>query len=368
VPDNPSLPRYIRITDISEQGKLTGALPVSVDEPNSSDYALEDQDMLLARTGASVGKSHLFRTRAGDRESVFAGYLIRIRCDHTLLLPTFLSAFLTSKEYWDWVRRVSVRTGQPGISASQYASLQVPVPPIPVQREISESIDAVDSLIDSLDSLIIKKRQILRGVLHQLMSGARRLPGWSQGWSEVEVGQLCSPRKNRIYPGIPSAAQFCVELEHIEGKTGQLIGATTAGAGLSMKTEFHSGDVLFGKLRAYLQKFWLADRSGACSTEIWALAPQSDLIDSRYLRQLVSTHRFIQAASTAYGTHMPRSEWNTVARLRFQIPTIPEQEAIAEILSGMDSDIAVLVLRRNKLTLVKQAMTQELLSGRTLLP
>ena len=104
---------------------------------------------------------------------------------------------------------------------------------------------------------------------------------------------------------------------------------------------------------------------GVCSTEIWVFAPNSRLVISTYLYQLVKVDRFIDAATTAYGTHMPRSDWNVVKNYELRLPTIPEQTAIAEVLSDMDAEVAALEQRRDKTRAIKQGMMQELLTGRT---
>ena len=167
-----------------------------------------------------------------------------------------------------------------------------------------------------------------------------------------------SPRRRGVQ-------QFCVELEYIESGTGALLGNTAAGENSSLKSTFGEGDVLFGKLRAYLKKYWLADRSGVCSTEIWVFRPNVQFVTSNYLFQLVKDDRFIEAASSAYGTHMPRSDWSVVKNYVVRIPPIPEQTAISEVLANMDAELAALDQRREKTRSLKHGIMQELLTGRT---
>ena len=101
--------------------------------------------------------------------------------------------------------------------------------------------------------------------------------------------------------------------------------------------------MLFGKLRAYLRKYWLATRSGVCSTELWVFVPNDRLITTDYLFQLVKTDRFIEAASNAYGTHMPRSDWNVVKNYELPLPLLPEQAAIAAYLDEETTKLDALV-------------------------
>ena len=173
-----------------------------------------------------------------------------------------------------------------------------------------------------------------------------------------------SSTQGRVDPHKTGPQEFCVELEHIEQGTGRLLGYTETSEESSLKSVFQEDDVLFGKLRAYLRKFWLASCKGVCSTEIWALVAKQPLLTPQFLFQLVTTDRFIETASSAYGTHMPRSDWNVVKNYEISLPPLHEQTAIVAILSDMDAEIAALEEKLTKSRQIKQGMMQELLTGR----
>jgi len=187
-------------------------------------------------------------------------------------------------------------------------------------------------------------------------------------WKELEISELCVPQKSRIDPRVSGGGDICVELEHIAGGSGQLLGVTKTAGTSSLKTKFEPGDVLFGKLRAYLRKYWLAEYAGVCSTEIWALSANRTQAIPGFLAQIVRTEDFIEAASLSYGTHMPRSDWAIVSKLIVTVPPLKEQEAIAEALSDADAAIESLDALIAKKRDVKQATMQQLLAGRTRLP
>src|SRR5438132_12214052 len=132
---------------------------------------------------------------------------------------------------------------------------KVPIPLLPTKAEqeaIAGALSDADALIESLEQLIAKKRHIKQGVMQELLTGKKRLPGFSGEWEVKRFGDIAQPRKERIDPRRAGAQDFCVELEHIEQGTGCLAGYTAAGEGSSLKSVFQKGDVLFGKLRAYL--------------------------------------------------------------------------------------------------------------------
>ena len=140
------------------------------------------------------------------------------------------------------------------------------------------------------------------------------------------------------------------------------------GTQVSAKSVFRAGDVLFGKLRAYLRKYWLADRDGVCSTEFWVLSANRRRITPEYLFRLVTTQEFVEMASMAYGTHMPRSDWNVVKHYGLSLPEVEEQHMIASALSDVDALISSLDRLIAKKRDIKQAVMRQLLTGRRRLP
>ena len=101
-----------------------------------------------------------------------------------------------------------------------------------------------------------------------------------------------------------------------------------------------------------------------CSTEIWPLIPRDERLCGGFLHLLIQTNGFIDAAAVSYGTHMPSSDWSILGKFAVQLPPLPEQTAIATILSDMDTELAARQTRRTKTHSLKQAMMQELLTGR----
>ena len=195
------LPTYLRITDITDEGRYTVAAKASVNHPAAASYLLEPGDIVFARTGASVGKSYLYD--AEDGNLVFAGFLIRISPDPKSLVPGFLSFYAQSGSYWNWVKAHSQRSGQPGINAREFASLPIQIPTVVEQEAIAEALGDADALVESIRQLIAKKRQLKQGAMQELLTGRRRLPGFSEEWEEKPLGELADVRGG----GTPSTSQ-----------------------------------------------------------------------------------------------------------------------------------------------------------------
>lgn len=276
----------------------------------------------------------------------------------------FLQRVLSSPSVVSSIENSSVGSTMINLNQGTLSGLVIQAPPLLEQRAIAAALSDVDALLAKLDQFIAKKRDLKQAAMQQLLTGQTRLPGFCGEWEMTRLGDIAAPRKDRLDPRNAGVQTFCIELEHIEQGSGRLAGSGSTGEGSSLKTTFRPGDVLFGKLRAYLRKFWLADRSGVCSTEIWALVANQKLLLSAFLFQLVTVDRFIEVASAAHGTHMPRSDWNVVKNYEVALPLLDEQTAIATVLSDMDAEIAALETRREKTRNLKQGMMQELLTGR----
>ncbi|NIH57981.1 restriction endonuclease S subunit [Brooklawnia cerclae] len=277
--------------------------------------------------------------------------------------PHFVCAVLNSRIGQDQIDSFQAGGNRQGLNFQQVGSIEIPMPRIGEQDAIAEALTDADGLIYSLRELIAKKRAIKQGMMQELLTGRTRLPGFAGAWTPVIFGDIATPSKERSDPSVTSGR--VVELEHISARTGRLIGDSDLASSVSLKTRFLKGDVLFGKLRAYLRKYWLADRDGYASTEIWALRPRTGVAISAFLRYVVEQDDFIEAASTAYGTHMPRSDWKVVSRYELELPTLDEQAAIGLALQSSDAEIAALERRLEATRDIKQSMMQELLTGRT---
>ena len=259
-------------------------------------------------------------------------------------------------------------TALPSLNGGQLQSIPLCVPKdIREQRRIAAALGDADDLIASLGRLTTKKQAIKQSMMQRLLTGKTRLPGFSGAWREGTFEQLASPSRERVMPQNASSTTTLIELEHIESHSGRLTGASQASDAVSLKAVFKSGDVLFGKLRAYLRKFWHANRGGLCTTEIWVLHPRAG-INGLFVRYVVETDRFVEVASGAYGTHMPRSDWGSVRSVPVSIPSHDEQVAIATVLVDADAEIDTLYRRLEKAKDIKTGMMQELLTGRTRLP
>lgn len=159
---NPNRPRYVRITDINDDGTLNDDVVASINPDDDEQYRLIYGDFLFARMGATVGKTYAF---IGGNQ-IFAGYLIRYRLNQEIINPRYLFWFTKTDEYWNWVKLNQSGAAQPGINAKKYGSLRLPVPPIEYQNTFASFIEQVEksklTIRKSLDKLEILRQSIMQ--------------------------------------------------------------------------------------------------------------------------------------------------------------------------------------------------------------
>ena len=142
--EQPSGPKFLRITDIQNGAVNWDTVPwCECGSRSAADSRLEPGDIVFARTGATTGKSFLIRHCPAD--AVFASYLIRVRF-RDVAEPRFVSHFFQTQDYWEQIAKGARGLAQPGVNATTLRTIEVPLPPIGVQRKIAEILDRADAL------------------------------------------------------------------------------------------------------------------------------------------------------------------------------------------------------------------------------
>jgi len=142
--------RYLRITDITEWGELNDEKVSAKIEKGTEQELLEDGDILFARTGATVGKTLLYKEEFGD--CLFAGYLIRYRLNKDIINPKFMFYITHSNTYYKWIFDNQKAAAQPNISAKLYNDYKVSYPSLSEQQRIVATLDSLKSKVDRLQA------------------------------------------------------------------------------------------------------------------------------------------------------------------------------------------------------------------------
>jgi type I restriction enzyme S subunit len=368
---------YIRITDIDESGRFRPSPKVEVRHPDADLYRLAPGQIVLARTGASVGKS--YRYNPADGPLVFAGFLINIAPDPTVLNPGYLAAYLRTSTYWNWVATTSVRSGQPGINSREYAAMPIPVPPIAVQNSVADALADCDAHIEEIEALISKKTAESLGIAEALLSGRIWLPGGGEQRVAVRLGAAGSAYgglsgKSKDDFGIGSG-RYVTFLEVINNVRlrGDSLERVRVDSG-ERQNQVARGDVLFNGSSETPEEVALSavvdfDPPPGIYLNSFCFGfrlIRQDLIDPTYLAYLFRSSAGRRLVWTlAQGATRYNIGKRKVLALAPEFPPIEDQRAIAAVAREADQEIEALRRRLSKAKAIQQGMAQQLLSGRT---
>lgn len=186
--------KYIRITDIDEASSTyNNSSIVSPDGILSENYVVNEGDILLARTGASTGKSYLYRK--SDGKLYYAGFLIRANvAEHN---PYFVFSQLHTHRYWRWVSIMSARSGQPGINSLEYASFPIFTTTLKEENKISSLLSLIDERITTQNKIIEKYESLIQAIIYQ-----KKTDGIRKGnWQKTELSKVLQERTEKNING-----------------------------------------------------------------------------------------------------------------------------------------------------------------------
>jgi len=172
-------PRFVRITDIDANGNLREdtfrSLPLDI----ARQYLLKEGDVLLARSGATVGKSFIYQRSWG--RCCFAGYLIRARLNPDVCVPKFFYACCQSTFYWQYISDTQIQSTIQNVNAEKYANLYLPCPPVDEQLTIAHHLDQqtqhIDAQLATLDEQAQVLKELRKAIIHEAVTGKIDLSG-----------------------------------------------------------------------------------------------------------------------------------------------------------------------------------------------
>lgn len=314
---------------------------------------LQPGTLIIANSGATLGVSKILGIKCCANDGIAA--LLNIRKD---VSAEYLAHFINTKT--TYLRDVvATGNGQPNLNTELIGRFNIPLPPTKAEQEaIAEALSDADALIEALEQLIVKKRQLKQGAMQELLTGKKRLPGFSGEWDVRTIEQLEKARLLQLsrgnviskvdiecVPGDFPIYSSSVKSDGVFGNYGEymfdeeLITWSIDGGGHFFHRPRHKFSVtnVCGYMRADTSKL-----------SYQFLAAQLQLLHSR-LKFDYQDKAHPSVIRKAYSV---------------SIPTLDEQTAIATILSDMNTEIAVLETRLAKTRALKQGMMHNLLTGK----
>lgn len=278
----------------------------------------------------------------------------------------FMDSFLTCGPmitYYNKVSKGSLVEKQ-RVHFSDFLAFSLPLPPLGERIKIAEILSAQDKVIELEQQEIAEIMKVKRFFLEKMF------PKEGQAVPEIRFKGFAGPWEQRKFEEIAvRSSVICsddtlprVEYEDIVSGTGRLNKDIYAKQSSKSGIAFHQGDVLYGKLRPYLQNWLLPTFDGLAVGDFWVLQPQN--ADSSFLYRLIQSRQFDEVANQSTGTKMPRADWKLVSKTVFSIPSsISEQAAIGTYFTALDSLITLHQRKLEEEKKKKKALMQLLLTG-----
>jgi len=269
------------------------------------------------------------------------------------------------------------KTTIPSLQRPDLENLPIPLPPLDEQRAIAHVLRTVQRAKEATDSVIAALKELKKSLMQHLFTygpvavGAKNFSPQRETeigplpahWRVVRLGEVATLSTKAVDPANAGAKRY-IGLEHIEPGNIRIQHFGKANDVRSLKIAFQKGDVLYGKLRPYLDKAVLAEWDGICSTDILVIKAQDGFLPE-FLAYLLHTCKFIEfAVSTTTGVNHPRTSWKALQKFPIPLPPLDEQREIARMLQAVDAKIAAEQARRAALEELFKTLLDQLMTGK----
>ncbi|MGE4342013.1 MAG: restriction endonuclease subunit S [Bacilli bacterium] len=359
-------PRYIRITDIDDNGLLIPEGKVGAKIDNLNEFIVEKNDLLFVRTGSTTGKCYLHQESKGCY--IFAGFLVKFQINKNKAIPYYIWTLTKGNSYKKWIQIMSVRSGQPGINGKEFGEYKINLPPLPEQKKIAEILSTWDEAIETNETLISLYEKYLNSLALSLVK--KKILINENVWKQTILKDVFYDRKS-----------YGCQSDNLK------LHSLTIEDGVTAKTDRYNREFL---VKGDSKKYKIAKlhdlvfnpqnlRYGAIAVNsiehdvllspIYATLEIKDptKYDIDYLGYLLTSKEMISFYdSIAEGTLVERMAVKPDVFLNqvFSIPDIATQKKIANILNTFKKKIYLFKKNKAELQKQKQGLMQRLLTGK----
>ena len=360
--------KYLRITDIDDSSRLfltdkLSSPDVNFTEEDYENYKLQINDLLFARTGASVGKTYLYRE--SDGEVYYAGFLIRARL-HDSYDGNFIFQQTLTDKYKQFIEITSQRSGQPGVNGKEYGDWKIGMTSYPEQSAIGSLFRTLDELLTSYKDNLVNYQSLKATMLSKMFPKAGqtvpeiRLDGFEGEWKIKRADEIFKSvsEKNRALLPVLSASQ--IDGMVLRDEIG--IDIKYDEATLNNYKVVKPGQFVI-HLRSFQGGFALSKLEGITSPAYTII----DFIDksnnlSDFWNSILTSRDFIKRLETVtYGIRDGKSiSFKDFSSLKFVFPNLEEQQAIGSYFSNLDNLINSYQEKISQLETLKKKLLQDM--------
>lgn len=362
---------YISLEQV-DFGKLIGTFrEVFRTAPSRARRVVRHDDILMSTVRPNL-KAHLhFRSQVSDTICSTGFAVLRAKPDATD--PAYIFAHLFASPLNKQIEKTLAGSNYPAINSRDVRELKIPVPPtIEEQRAIAQALSDVDALLAALDKIIAKKRDLKQATMQRLLTGKTRLPGFSGEWRIRRLGEEATFHKGKGLPKshiTPFGSEPCIHYGELFTQYPEIIKevfSSTDKQGAYFRSI--ANDVLMPTSDVTprgLAKASCIQMDGVIlGGDILVIRTDPSRVYGPFLSYVIRREE-AQVLRLVTGTTVFHLYGADMKKFLFQLPPIDEQRAIACVLSDMDAELSALEARREKTRQLKQAMMQELLTGKT---
>lgn len=330
------------------------------------EYEVRSGDLLMSRanTTALVGASVLVQdTRS---HLMLSDKTLRLVVDDAIVVKPFLQIALRTRQARAYIEEHATGTSDSMKNISQETIRRIPIalPSLPEQRAIVRQLERNMAEIERLRVAAERQREAVAALpgayLRDILESEE-----ARGWEHVLLGDILRLRKEVIHPhNNPSGSATFVGLEHIESHTGRRIGSVNVEMSqlTGRKPQFFRGDIVYGYLRPYLNKVWVADFDGLCSVDQYVYSVDPERADTQYVAAFMRSPLYLERApiSTTPG-QLPRIRIEEVAAVTIALPPLEYQQTLVTRLDVETRQITQLQQQFERQRMAIEALPEELL-------
>ena len=357
--------KYLRITDIDDEShnfKNNELTSPDIDLTNAYNFRLHEGDILFSRTGASVGKTFIYKK--SDGIVYFAGFLIRARIKSEYDAEFIFQNTLCSK-YEKYIKITSQRSGQPGVNAQEYAEYSFLIPKYKEQKQIGKYFYYLDNLITLHQRKLDKLKNIKKSMLEKMFpkNGCNvpeiRFKGFTDAWEQRKLGDVAivNPKDE-----VPSIFEY-VDLESVIGTKMVSHRTETKNTAPSRAQRVaRLGDLFYQTVRPYQKNNYLFEKAGKNYVFSTGYAQLRPLIDGYFLLSIVQSARFVKIVlDNCTGTSYPAINANDLANIEISYSyNIDECRKIGKFFRNLDNLITLHQRKLEKLQNIKKACLEKM--------
>lgn len=372
---------YIQGYNVKENGfNFTGIKRVNKDfHERHMKSCLRAGDLLTIQTGDIGVTTMVTPELAGSN----CHALVISRFNRRFSDPLFYSYYFNSEVGRKKLKEIETGSTMKHLNVGDMKQVNVVVPPLLEQTAIAKALFEIDQLLDSLDRLIAKKRDLKQAAMQQLLTGQTRLPGFSGDWVSMQLGEMVDPSDRWGFTGGPFGSNLKSSDYTDDGV--RIIQLQNIGDGVFLdeykiftsekkadelkSCNIYPGEIILSKMGDPVARACIIpathQRYLMCSDGI-RLALDNRRFCNYFIFSIINFSEFREkAANAGTGSTRKRIGLTELRRLEIKCPSIEEQLAISNILFDLDAELISLEEKRNKTVDLKQGMMQELLTGKT---